>query len=92
MCFYVKFQKNRDGITGEKYVIETLDFDIPSKSGNGTYEKNTKLEKCPYCETKIDSDSDFCIYCGKPYYNNLEDVPKSYNLNRNKLPDSELNE
>ena len=92
---FLMLQKNRqalilNGITGEKYVIETLDFIIPNKNGNKLYDKKNKIEICPYCETKIDFNSNFCIYCGKPFITNLENSPENLDVNYKKISDGEI--
>jgi len=61
---FLMLQKNRqalilNGITGEKYVIETLDFITPRDKKKVFFNNRNKVEICPYCETKIDFDSNF---------------------------------
>jgi hypothetical protein len=68
---FLILQKNRqalvfNGITGEKYIIETLDFTPPNAK---PLEEMTEKEKeiiCPYCKTEVDNVDSFCNYCGKP--------------------------
>ena len=92
---FLMLQKNRqalilNGITGEKYVIETLDFNIPNRNGNELYDKKIKVDICPYCETKVDFDSNFCLYCGKPFIANLDNSPENLDANYKNISDGEI--
>ncbi|MFX1499936.1 MAG: hypothetical protein ACFFDH_03110 [Promethearchaeota archaeon] len=92
---FLMLQKNRqalilNGITGEKYVIETLDFKLPDMREHQLDYIKTKIGYCPYCDTKIDFNSSFCIYCGKPFLVDLEDFHKNLDINSKNLSDGEI--
>lgn len=92
---FLMLQKNRqalilNGITGEKYVIETLDFITPRDKKKEFFNNRNKVEICPYCETKIDFVSDFFIYCGKPFITNLENSPENLDINHKNKTDGEI--
>ncbi|MFX1499796.1 MAG: ATP-binding protein [Promethearchaeota archaeon] len=73
---YLSLQKNRqalvlNGINGEKYVVETLDFMVQKKLRYP--EKTIKISNCPYCKSLIDHKAKYCNYCENPL---LADLPK----------------
>jgi GTPase SAR1 family protein len=60
-------QRNRqalvlNGISGHKYLIESLDFVLPNKIKG----ENKDVINCPYCHTPVDNDAEYCMFCGKP--------------------------
>ncbi len=69
---FLMLQKNRqalvlNGITGEKYIIETLDFSLPHQGPEGSIRSIDDQRFCEYCGTQVDSDAKFCDCCGKPF-------------------------
>jgi hypothetical protein len=69
-------QKNRqalvlNGISGHKYLIETLDYTLPAHIENVN---SSQVKVCPYCETPVDNNSEFCIFCGKPFGSELPET------------------
>ncbi len=73
---FLMLQKNRqalilNGVSGEKYIIETMDYHLPHQI-EGKASNIENLEKyCPYCKNLIDNDSMFCDSCGNPLLDDL---------------------
>jgi hypothetical protein len=70
---FIMLQKNRqalilNGITGEKSVIETLDFKLPSITPPDINESEDIGKVCDYCGSLVNSSVTFCVYWGKLFF------------------------
>jgi predicted amidophosphoribosyltransferase len=69
-----------NGINGEKFIIETLDFKVNKQELkeqiNEPYNKNL----CPYCNNPVDDNDFMCSYCGEPLSPDLLDSQNRFNL------------
>jgi len=65
-------QKNRqalvlNGVTGEKYIIETLDYALTNHF-------------CPYCKSVLEIQAESCNACGNPLHDELIKASDDFNL------------
>jgi hypothetical protein len=68
---FLMLQKNRqalilNGISGEKYIIETIDYQLPSKIRVNSSDTENIENFCPYCKGNVEIDSTSCELCGNP--------------------------
>lgn len=78
-------QKNRqalvlNGVSGEKYIIETLDYVLPDTDDEIYREFEEFMEFCPYCKTSLEIDAEFCNACGNPLFDDLVKASDEFNL------------
>ena len=82
-------QKNRqalilNGINGEKFIIETLDFKVNKQELreqiNEPDDKIISKNICPYCNNPADDNDLLCSYCGEPLSPDLLDSQNRFNL------------
>lgn len=92
---FLKLQKNRqalvlNGISGHKYIIETLDFSLPIIKENEKDVPLYDMKVCPNCNTPVDYNAEVCMFCGKPLPAKLTDSVKNLDINYSKINNSDL--
>lgn len=91
---FLMLQKNRqalilNGITGEKYVIETLDFEKPELTKKEAFHAKNILVVCSFCGTPLDCNLDICVYCGNPSLPDLGKYLESINADNKNSKESD---
>jgi len=78
-------QKNQqalvlNGVTGEKYIIETLDYALPDTFDGKYYDLEEFMNFCPYCKSVLEINAEFCDACGNPLYDDLIKASDDFNI------------
>ncbi len=78
-------QKNRqalilNGVSGEKYIIETIDYLLPHQIEDEASDFDNLEVFCPFCKNSVDNDSMFCQSCGNPIIDDLIKESDSFDL------------
>jgi len=82
---FLMLQKNRqalilNGINGEKFIIETLDFKVNKQELREQINESHDKIICPYCSNPADDNDFICAYCGEPLSLDLLDSQNKFNL------------
>jgi len=85
---FLMCQKNRqalvlNGVNGEKFIIETLDFKLNNQVEIEKIEEIDELPEqnlCPFCRNPTNDDDFMCSHCGEPLSPDLLDSQNRFNI------------